>query len=395
MKIKFLTLPILFSVLIISVLSACKATNSSAINSDQTKTPSPNPTSIAATDNGEITRPSYNKSTGFFTLDGKIYDANGNEFIARGVNNRHVWYDSWGETPALDALDNIAGFGFNSVRIVWEVDTDLAIIANGKGNLTDDALLEQIIQTTIANKMIPMVELHDFTGRNDPEELLKYGVKWWSDRAHLWEKYEDSLIINIANEFGDWHLAQGSTRKKFPKVYKEAITRIRDAGINNTLVINPFSHAKDYTLVTKYGQEIYNHDPQKNIVFSIHFYCGEGTDQRKIAEAFDSIERKGLPMIVGEFSHSHDPCGSAIEDEFIMAEAEDHKVGYYAWAWDDQEWKIGTHWEADSVDDLTPWGYNLIFGPNGINATSEIASIYDDSLTVKVENVDEDDENDF
>ena len=378
MKIKFLTLTILFSLLGISIFNINKAQNSSAVDTNSIQASAPNDNSSVAQ---QANRPSYSQSTGFFTLNGKIYDANGNEFIARGVNNRHVWFDSWGETPALDALDNIANFGFNSVRIVWEVD-------HPDGTLTDDSVLVRIIERTIELDMVPMVELHDFTGSNDTEDLLNRGVKWWTDRAHLWQKYEKSLIINIANEFGDWYFAQGETRREFPEVYKEAITRIRNAGINNTLVIDPFSYGKDYTLITKYGQKIYEHDPQKNLVFSIHFYCGEGTNKTQIAEAFDSIQRKGLPMIVGEFSDTHDPCGE-VEDEFIMAEAEDHDVGYYAWAWDDAEWKIGTHWEASSAEELTPWGRDLIYGPNGINATSEIASIFDDSLTITVDQTDQ------
>ena len=382
MKIKFLTLPILFSILTISIFNINKSPDNSAVDSNTMKTVDINQNSVAkASVVREIARPAYNQSRGFFTLNGKIYDANGNEFIARGVNNRHVWFDSWGETPALEALDNIADFGFNSVRIVWEVD-------HKDGSLTDDDLLERIIKRTIEHKMVPMVELHDFTGRNDTDDLLNRGVKWWTDRADMWQKYEESLIINIANEFGDWHFAQGFSRREFPKVYKEAITRIRNAGINNTLVIDPFSYGKDYSLVVKYGQAIYNHDPQKNVVFSIHFYCGQGTDKKQIARAFDSIQRKGLPMIVAEFSDTHSPCGE-VEDEFIRAEAEAHDVGYYAWAWDDQEWKIGTHWEADSAEELTPWGYDLIFGPNGINATSRPASIFEDFSQTEVEKAEE------
>ena len=111
--------------------------------------------------NNQVARPDYNQSTGFFTLDGKVYDANGNEFIARGINNTHYWWDkTWANTPALDALDNIAGFGFNSVRIAWGVVS------------TDDQILEAIIDRTIDSNMVPIVELHDFTGSNDTDDLL-------------------------------------------------------------------------------------------------------------------------------------------------------------------------------------------------------------------------------
>ncbi|ELS05415.1 Inosine-uridine nucleoside N-ribohydrolase, partial [Xenococcus sp. PCC 7305] len=324
------------------------------------------------TGDGEVSRPDYNQSTGFFTLNGKVYDANGNEFIARGVNNRHVWFDSWGQTPALDSLDNIADFGFNSVRIVWEVD-------HKDGSLTNDSILERIIQTTIDNKMVPMVELHDFTGSNNNSDLLNRGVKWWTDRSAMWEKYEESLMINIANEFGDWYYAQGSSRAEFPKVYKEAITRIRNAGIDNTLVIDSFRYGKEASLIAEYGQEIYDHDPQKNVVFSVHFYCGGGDDPNQIAEAFDSITGQGLPMVVGEFGPTHPPCGD-VRDDVIMAEAQEHGVGYYPWAWDDGEWALvaNRNWEADSYNELTQFGKDVIYGPNGIEETSEIATIFED-----------------
>ena len=319
----------------------------------------------------------------FYTKNGKIYDANDNEFIARGVNNRHVWFDLRPEhdpehQAALKALDNISSFEFNSVRIVWEV-------THPDQTPTNDSILERIIQTSIDNKMVPMVELHDFTGSENTNELLNIGVKWWTDRAAMWKKYERYLMINIANEFGNWDIAQGSRRQEFPRVYKEAIRRIRGVGITNLLIIDPFIWAKDYTLVRDYGQEIYDSDTLKNVAFSIHFYCGEGEDRNKIKDAFESIKGRGLPMMVGEFSHQHPPCGN-IEYEYIMEQAEEYGVGYYAWAWDDPPFAVvdpslgNRRWEASTESELSPWGRRLIYGANGIRMTSKRASIFDDSL---------------
>ena len=120
---------------------------------------------------GEVSRPNYNKSEGFFTLDGKLYDANGNEFVARGVNNLNVWFDDNNDNvnQAYDAIDNIASFGFNSVRIVWEVD----FLARP----TNDDMLEQIIQKTIESGMVPMVSIHDYTGDTDSKALLESGCE--------------------------------------------------------------------------------------------------------------------------------------------------------------------------------------------------------------------------
>lgn len=312
---------------------------------------------------GGVTRPEYNKSTGFFTHEGKIYDRNGSEFIARGVNNRHVWFDHNSNRPALNALDNIANFGFNAVRVVWEVDHDRGIVPNRRGNLTNDNLLVEIIETAIANDLAPMVELHDFTGRNDPQELLDEGVSWWVDRADIWNRFEGSLMINIANEFGDYRLARGSARLTFPQVYSDAIAQIRDAGINNTIVIDSFDYGKDYSLITEYGQEIIDSDPQRNVVFSVHFYCGHGENPNAIAEAFDSITGQGIPLVIGEYGPTHQPCGD-VRDDLIMQEAEAHGVGTYAWAWEDKEWALATHWEADSLNELTQFGRDVVAHAN-------------------------------
>ena len=326
-----------------------------------------------------VSRPSYNKSKGFFTLNGKLYDANGNEFVARGINNAHARFDLNGDgvdRPYND-IDNIASFGANSIRIQWYARRD------------NPDHLEKIIQKTIDHKMVPLVDAtHDLKGKTDPNQLVNFGVKSITDNADIYQKYEKYALIELGSEFGDWKMSKNQ-RKQFPALYKQAITKIRDAGINNTIVISPFHWGKDYTLIKEYGREIYEHDPQKNIMFDVHFYTGEGESKTKIADAFDSITGQGLPLLIGEFATEVPKEGFKrgtpvydIEDEFIMAQAEEHGVGYYPWAWNDWEPELGrlalARWGADSRDDLTSDGRKLILDdPNSIANTAEIASIFE------------------
>jgi mannan endo-1,4-beta-mannosidase len=351
----------------VSEVTPFPSTPSNANETDTDNTPSIS---------GSVSRPDYNQSSGFFTLDGKLYDANGNEFIARGINNLHVYFDDNDDNlnQAYDALDNIAGFGFNSVRINW--------LTEFLGRNTNDAMLESIIQRTIDLKMVPIVELHDFTGSPDTQKFLDKGVKWWTDRANLWDKYENQLLINIANEFGDFEMTKGGNRQIFPNVYKEAINRLRNAGIDNTLVIDSFEWSKDYTLITEYGQEIYNHDPQKNLMFDVHFYSGQGESEAKITDAIESISGQKLPFMVGEFADMHPAYGKGegviddVKEQHIMSEAEKYGVGYLGWAWHNDPFSVAANWEATSTDQLTSWGKTLIEGPNGIANTSETATIF-------------------
>ena len=125
------------------------------------------------------TRPSANQSSGFFIKNGKLYDANGCEFVPRGVNNGHAWFDHPnGDRRAYNALDNIAALGFNSVRIVWGI----RYWANGP--TSDDNILRDIIERCIELKMVPMVELHDFTGSNNSGDVAT-AANWWANRASL------------------------------------------------------------------------------------------------------------------------------------------------------------------------------------------------------------------
>ena len=53
---------------------------------------------------------------GFHIEGGKLYDAKGNEFIIRGVNNPHAWFDPDNQYLAYGALDTIASYKTNTIR---------------------------------------------------------------------------------------------------------------------------------------------------------------------------------------------------------------------------------------------------------------------------------------
>lgn len=196
-----------------------------------------------------ITPPQGN---GFRIEQGRIVDGNGKDFVPRGVNSLHVWFDDNGEpkTQAFDSLDNLAKMGANSVRIVWQKEF--------LGRPTSDEMLDKIIARTVELNMVPVIGLWDATGSQDPNKLLDL-VDWWVEKKDLWNKWGKYAFLNIANEFGDYHMAKNN-RGLFPELYKQAISRIRDAGIENPLAIDPFSYGQDGSLVSEFGQEIIKSD---------------------------------------------------------------------------------------------------------------------------------------
>ena len=60
-------------------------------------------------------------------------------------------------------------------------------------------------------------------------------------------------------------------------------------------------------------------DPQKNVVFSVHFYCGDGENANTVRSALAKCDRK-LPLIVGEFGDRHQKGNGYcnVQEEAIM-----------------------------------------------------------------------------
>lgn len=303
-----------------------------------------------------------------FTVSGSsLRDANGNDFVMRGINVPLAWFQT-------DVYNNIANIrtntGSNTLRIVW-----------GTGN-GGDSIWQNAVQRTIDNKMIPMLELHDVTGSNDTRRLNDMAL-WYAARASYFNQPNISkhILINIANEWSDWYMASPTNAPDITvwrDAYKTAITSIRNAGIKSTLVIDGAGYGQDlqYSLRT-FGKELLNHDPQHNLLFSVHMYC-DWTSASKIDTQLQSMKDARLPIMIGEFGNNHPPCGNLPYKE-LMRIAQAKGIGYLAWSWKGNttgtldQLDLSSNWSGTS---LTNWGNDLVNDTNGIRRTAKTATVF-------------------
>ncbi|MBT1712573.1 cellulase family glycosylhydrolase, partial [Fulvivirgaceae bacterium PWU5] len=82
------------------------------------------------------------------------------------------------------------------------------------------------------------------------------------------QKYEHALLVNIANEAGDYAVTTGP----FVVAYKTAITRLRDAGIRTPLFIDAPDCGKNLEVLIPAAATLQAHDPDHNLMFSVHTY---------------------------------------------------------------------------------------------------------------------------
>ena len=325
-----------------------------------------------------VGRPTYNTGSGFFTRGGQIYDANGSAFTIRGFNHTTWWGSAKDE---INAIGQFKKTGANAVRVVFGSDF---------GPSQTPAQRKLIVEKFIAQGIVPIVEDGTATGKKDAASLRKIVDRWLQPGNVAWlKKYEKQVILNIANEWGP-----DST--VWRDEYKKAITRVRNAGVKNMLVIDsgdgPGPGQSAHT-IEKWGQALIDHDPQHNVALSVHMYnCWRTEDRRSdvgmshpaignpwdIATELKRMKGRRLPVIVGEFSSDKYSVVKYKTARALQIFSE-LGIGWLAWSWNANavsSMNMAKGWRYSSDADLKDFGKLVIKGAYGLKATAKAATIF-------------------
>lgn len=302
-----------------------------------------------------------NDSSSGFKVDGtKLIDANGNEFVMRGVNHAHTWFKS----DSVVAIPSIASTGSNTVRLVfsdgdqWEKD--------------DLDSIKSLIESCKEREMIAVVEVHDGTGK-DEVSYLEHAADYWIEMKDALIGNEDYVILNIANEWtGNWD------SKLWRDGYTAVIPKIREAGIKNTIMVDSAGWGQYGKSIADYGKEVFESDPDRNTMFSVHMYGTAGGKKSTIEKNLEGATEQGLCVCVGEFGYTH--SDGDVDEAYIMEYCTENNIGYLGWSWKGngggvEYLDITTEWDGSA---LSPdWGEVLINGENGIKATSKKCTVFE------------------
>ncbi len=293
-------------------------------------------------------------SQGIHVKGNKIFAPDGEEIILRGINKMFVWLDKEGE-----AIPEIAKTGANCVRIVWTMKDG------------DYQGLEKLIEKCAEYQMIPIVELHDGTCKWN-EEIFKQITAWWTapEMVKIAKKHRKYLMINYANELGDWR----TTVDDYNKKYIAAVKALRKAGIHTPIVIDAGKCGQDINSYYTGGETILNADPDKNIIISVHMWWTDN-DENRIKDAINSVSYTNAPLIVGEFAAYGMGCVQTIRYKTIMEECAKNKIGWLAWSWGpgNQDCPLMDMTKDNKFTGLYSWGKEAaIDGEFSIKNTSKI-----------------------
>ncbi|GJF31542.1 beta-mannosidase [Kitasatospora sp. NE20-6] len=299
-------------------------------------------------------------ATGIHVSNGRVYEANGNEFVMRGVNHAYAWYPS-----RTTSIADIAAKGANTVRVV---------LSNGdRWTRTTASQVSSLIGQCKASKLICVLEVHDTTGYGEDgaATTLDKAAQYWIDIKSALQGQENHVVVNIGNEpYGNtgYSAWTGAT--------KNAIVKLRNAGINHALMVDAPNWGQDWSSTMRNNAaSVLAADPDRNTIFSIHMY-GVYDTSAEVQDYLNYFVNNHLPIVVGEFGAQHSD-GNPDEDA-IMATAQSLKVGYIGWSWSGNGGGVEYLDLVNGFDknSLTTWGVRFFTGSNGISGTSKTATVY-------------------
>ncbi|MFF5310970.1 cellulase family glycosylhydrolase [Streptomyces massasporeus] len=307
-----------------------------------------------------LTPPAEAAPTGFRVQNGRLLEANGNDFVMRGVNHAHTWYPD-----RISSFAHIKAKGANTVRVV---------LANGdRWTRNDTADVANVVSQCKQNRLICVLEVHDTTGYGEQSgaTTLSRAADYWISVKSALAGQEDYVIVNIGNEpYGNTNYTAWTADTK------AAIQKLRNAGFDHTLMVDAPNWGQDWAFTMRdNAASVFAADPDANTVFSIHMY-GVFDTAAEITDYLNRFVTAKLPIVVGEFGHDHSD-GNPDEDT-ILAVSQQLRLGYLGWSWSGNGGGVEYLDMVTNFDpnQLTSWGQRLFNGANGIAATAKEAAVY-------------------
>lgn len=304
---------------------------------------------------------SADAAVGIRVTNGRLVEANGTPLVLRGINHPFTWFQSQNASFAA-----IKAAGANSVRVVlssgrWQTPNSVADVTT-------------VINLCKTNRMICVLENHDTTGFGEATDApisLDAAVNFWISVQSALTGQENYVILNIGNEpIGNTNAAQWTAATT------SAITRLRNAGFQHTIMIDAPNWGQDWQFVMRdNATAVRAADTTGNLIFSIHMY-GVFDTAAKITAYLDSFTSRSLALCVCEFGFQS-PEGNVDEDTILSA-TQTAGLGNMAWSWSGNGSPVGY---LDLVIGFNPaqrseWGTRYITGANGLAATSKEATIF-------------------
>lgn len=293
--------------------------------------------SYAINSNGQSQQPSL------LHVEGKaLKDDCGETIILKGVNMGSI-YDA-ADFGTVET-DEVASTGANSMRMVLESNYCTFPPPNYTcvNHPTTSAQIQPMIQACLDKKIIPILELHDYTGTADPATSLTAAANWWTkpDIKNLLLANQNYLIINLANEPSSSNYPPSAAEQlNYFNANVAAIKILRNEGYTCPIMIDGMHFGLDHLFFVNHGEQLMAEDPLHKLLFSVHAYWPSTgiyvtlTDAQ-ITNNMTAMSNVNAPFVLGEIAHSAEQNGNyvPINYQLLLSLCAQKNIGYLVWWW--------------------------------------------------------------
>ena len=303
----------------------------------------------------------------------------GDTLVLRGVN--YAPYD-WGYDNTQLYLNQVAQTGANAVRMSW--------YAYSTAPYYTDALLDSAIAACIRNKMIPIIELHDLTcdGTTADVDTL---ITWYTaaNRVAIFNKYQSSLIIDIANEVGyvNWSGNVPVGQEAYEVAYDTAVNVMRRAGINVPLMIDAPDCGTSIDVLGNVASNIIGSDPLHNVIFSTHayWYAYANNDSVTMLQDITTALGYNFPLVIGEVANYQDStdnggntyyCHWSLNYQALLNICKQHNLGWLVWSWNNDNCSLRQLSNDGTYANLSSYGTDIVNNASyGLRTSAKLTSV--------------------
>ncbi len=280
---------------------------------------------------------SQNGNSSLFINGRTLQDSCGETIMLRGINHGSIWSVDMG----IPELPELAKTNANCVRICLERKHVYKYNDLGEPLYEDlrAGQIDTVIQIALDLKMIPIVELHDFTDgsveHSHVQRNLDSAVMFWTkpDVLTVLKKHSKFLILNIANEPEHYE----DTEDDFYNACSSAVASIRAKGLKVPIMLDGMHWGGDHEFFINkgYGSNLLAGDPEHKLLFSVHAYWRTNSvNDSEMTSRFKNMYNSGLPYLIGEFAYDlGDSCKNTINYTLLMDLCQQYRIGYLYWWW--------------------------------------------------------------
>jgi mannan endo-1,4-beta-mannosidase len=334
----------------------------------------------------------------FYTDGRHLHDPNGKKLILRGINLPLL--DDWG-FPPKNKLADLEQTAANAVRIQWYIN-----YGNAERPAYTIADLDLFLTQCKVKRMIPILGLWDDTCQADAALVNTQLIPWWTsdEVVSVLNKHKQYLIINLANELGfvRWADDPVAALDEFKNAYKSALTSIREK-LHMPVMIDAPDCGTTIDAWLTIGQELIDHDPDHNLLLSVHAYWATYDGISLI----DSAVNANIPIVFGEVANKqdeevngkmqycfydldglnqHNPPQIAFTYQSLLQQLKTEEIGWLAWSWSPDSCpsrNMGLYNQnTDQYEGLSePFGNDIVNNPNyGLKNSAERASVFNQGV---------------